>query len=111
MTVNELIDKSGFSALNLADGKKEISGVYCCDLMSVVMSKGFSGAAWVTIMANINAVAVATLTDMACIILADGAAIDEHMIEKAQTQEINVLQSNMQIFETSLKVHQLMTNA
>ena len=111
MTVNELIEKSGFKALNLADGDREISGIYNCDLMSVVMSKGFAGAAWVTIMANINAVAVAALTDMACVILAEGAAVDQLMIDKAKTQEINVIQSDKPIFETSLEIHELIKNA
>ena len=111
MTVNELIEKSDFKPLNLADGERQISGVYNCDLMSVVMSKGFSGAAWVTIMANINAVAVASLTDMACIVLSQDAAIDEIMIEKAKAQDINVLKSEKPIFETSLEIHSLITNA
>lgn len=111
MTVNELIEKNGLKALSLPDGEREISGVYNCDLMSVVMSKGFSGAAWVTIMANINAVAVAALTDMACIVLADGAAQDELMIEKAKAQDINVLISDKPIFETSLEIYRSMTDA
>ncbi len=111
MTVNELITKNGLKVLSLADGEREISGVYNCDLMSVVMSKGFSGAAWVTIMANINAVAVASLTDMACIVLAEGAAQDEIMIEKAKAQDINVLMSDKPIFETSLEIYRSMTNA
>lgn len=111
MTVNELIAKNGLKVLSLADGEREISGVYNCDLMSVVMSKGFSGAAWVTIMANINAVAVASLTDMACIVLAEGAAQDEIMIEKAKAQDINVLMSDKPIFETSLEIYRSMTNA
>lgn len=111
MTVNELIEKSGLKALSLPDGEKQISGVYNCDLMSVVMSKGFAGAAWVTIMANINAVAVASLTDMACIVLSEDAAIDEMMIEKAKAQDINVLKSQKPIFETSLDIHKLLANA
>lgn len=111
MNVNELIEKAGFKPLNVASGDREISGVYNCDLMSVVMSKGFPGAAWVTIMANINAVAVAALTDMAVIILAEGAALDEVMIEKAKAQDINVLQSDKPIFETSLEIYKLINNA
>lgn len=111
MTVNELIEKTGYKVLNLSEGYREISGIYNCDLMSVVMSKGFSGAAWVTIMANINAVAVAALTDMAVIILSEGAALDSIMIDKAKAQDINVLQSDKPIFETSLEIHELMKNA
>ncbi|NLZ45603.1 MAG: hypothetical protein GX896_02820 [Clostridiales bacterium] len=109
MTVLDAIEKSGFKVLNLSDDaeEREISGVYCCDLLSVVMSKCFENAAWVTIMANVNSVAVATLTEMSCIILADGAAIDEIMITKAKQQGITVVQSDKPIFETALKINQL----
>ncbi len=111
MTVNELIEKTGYRPLNVSSGYREISGIYNCDLMSVVMSKGFAGAAWVTIMANINAVAVAALTDMAVIVLSEGAALDSVMVEKAKIQDINVVQSDKPIFETSLEIYELMQNA
>lgn len=106
MTVKELAEKSGFEALNLGEeGTRDITGIYCCDLLSVVMSKGFSGACWVTIMGNINAAAVASLTDMVCIVLAEGAAIDDMLIKKAEQQDISVLKSDMPIFETALKIN------
>ncbi len=110
MTVNELAEKAGFETLNLADGSDErtISGIYCCDLLSVAMSKGFPGAAWVTIMGNINAAAVASLTDMACVVLAEGAAIDEMMVSKAKQQGITVMQSPLPIFETAMKINGLL---
>lgn len=107
MTVEKIIELSELSPLVLADAKREIDGIYCCDLLSVVMSKAFSGCAWVTIMGNINAVAVASLDDMSCIILADGAAVDELMLTKAREQDVNVLQSNQPIFETALMIHEL----
>lgn len=111
MTVNELLNKTDFNPLCVLEGEREITGIYNCDLMSVVMSKGFSGACWVTIMSNINAVAVAALTDMAVIVLADGAALDQLMIEKATAQGINVIQSDKPIFETSLAIYKLLRNA
>ena len=57
-------------------------------------------------MGNINSIAVAALADMACIILADGAAIDEVALTKAREQMITVLKSKNSIFETALAVHQ-----
>lgn len=109
MTVSELIKAGGFKTLNVADdaAEREITGIYCCDLLSVAMSKGFTGAAWVTIMGNINAAAVASLTDMACVVLAEGAAVDEMMVSKAKQQGITVMQSDLAIFETALKINGL----
>lgn len=110
MTVNELISKCGLEVLNMGDENAEISGVYCCDLLSVVMGKAFKGCAWVTVMGNINSVAVATLADVSCIILSDTASIDEHTLHKANQQEVTVLKSSMPIFETALAVHEACKN-
>lgn len=110
MTASQLIEKAGFEVLNLPEENKErnISGVYCCDLLSVVMSKGFEDCAWITIMGNINAVAVAALTEMSIIILAEGTAIDENMLPKAKMQGITVVQSDKPIYETAILIHDLL---
>ncbi len=106
MTVSEIAKICNLEVLNMAEPEKGISGVFCCDLLSIVMGKAFAGCAWVTVMGNINSIAVAALADMACIILADGAAIDEVALTKAREQMITVLKSKNSIFETALAVHQ-----
>lgn len=105
MKVSELCEACGFKPLNIADGDREVSGIYCCDLLSVVMSKGFPDCAWVTIMGNVNTTAVAQLTDMACVVLAQETALDEITVEKARMQEINLLKSDRPIFETALAIY------
>lgn len=108
MTITQLLKNTDLTPLVLADGSREISGVFCCDLLSVVMSKAFEDCAWITVMGNINSVAVASLDDMACIVLADGCAVDEVMLIKAKEQEINVLLSKEPIFETADTIHRLL---
>lgn len=109
MTVQELIDQEIFEVLNLGDTlEKVITKPFCCDLLSVAMSKAPAEAVWVTVMGNVNTLAVATLTDIACIILAEGVLLDNQTLKKAKEQKITVLASKDSIFETSLKVHQLM---
>lgn len=111
MTAVQLIEQAGFEVLNLPEENKDrnISGVYCCDLLSVVMSKGFEDCAWITIMGNINAVAVAALTEMSVIVLAEGTAIDENMIPKAKMQGITVVKSDKPIYETAILIHDLLS--
>ena len=41
------------------------------------MGRAPAGCAWVTVMANMNTLAVAALTDTACVILAEGAVLDD----------------------------------
>ncbi len=85
--------------------EREITVPYCCDLLSVAMGKMPEGAAWVTVMGNINTLAVATLSDAACIILADGSNLDQAAVSKAKEQGITVLLSELPIFEAALNIH------
>ena len=110
MTVKELIDSGIFTALNVADDTREISKVFCCDLLSVAMSKAPAASCWVTIMGNINTLAVASLTDCACVVLAEGTTLDENVIEKAKIQDITLFKTDMPIFEAGMKVHEMLVN-
>ena len=105
MTVKEISQKCGLTLVVSGDTQREISGVYCCDLLSVVMSKGFENCAWVTIMNNLNSVAVSSLIDMSCIVLADDVVPDEMLVTKATQQGINILLSKQPIFETALCIN------
>ena len=70
MTVQELIDKQIFGVVNLGDSlDRQITVPFCCDLLSIAMGRAPAGCAWVTVMANMNTLAVAALTDTACVIL------------------------------------------
>ena len=108
MTVNDLKKIPEFTILNEGDMSKEITRPFCCDLLSVAMSKAPAGAAWVTIMGNTNALAVSSLTDCACIILAEGTSLDPNVVHKAKVQDITLFQTFLPIFEASLKVYELL---
>lgn len=109
MKINDLIQKGCFKLLNGGeDMDREITSPYCCDLLSVAMGKLPAGAAWVTVMGNINTLAVAALTDASCIILAEGSQLDEPARKKAEEQGITVFQTEMPIFSAALLVHELL---
>ena len=109
MTVQELIDKNIFKVIHLGNNLKQcISKPFCCDLLSIAMSKAPADGAWITVMGNVNTLAVAKLADVACIILAEGAALDQNGLEKAKSQKITVLSTDKPIFEAALTVHQLL---
>ena len=99
MHVSELIDKYGMKALSLPDGDREIAGGYCGDLLSWVMGRAQQDNAWVTIMSNMNVVAVASLADVSCVILAEGVTLEQSVIETAQAKDVNVLTSEKGAFE------------
>ena len=107
MTVQELIDSGSFQIINVGeDTDRAITVPFCCDLLSIAMGRAPAGCAWVTVMGNMNTLAVATLADAACIIMAEGTALDEVAMKKAKDQEITVLATELPVFDAALKVYQ-----
>ncbi|MBO7217090.1 MAG: hypothetical protein J6V50_00140 [Clostridia bacterium] len=98
MTVNELKESLELTAVCLPDGDREVTGCYIGDLLSWVMGAAKSGDAWITIMSNINIVAVAALCDTACIILSEGVTLDEEVKRAAEERDINVLSAQKSAF-------------
>lgn len=106
MFVQTLTGIPEFSILIEGDMVREISTPYCCDLLSIAMSKAPANAAWVTIMGNINTIAVITLIEASCLILAEGAKLDEPALERAKKEMITVFATDLPIFEAALLVYQ-----
>lgn len=98
MTVKTLCEKLNLKALNLADENREVTGGYAGDLLSWVMGRAREDCAWVTIMTNINVIAVASLADVACVVLSEGVLPDEQMLSVAKMKQINLLQSEKDTF-------------
>ena len=109
MTVQNLADSGLFALENEGDEMdREITKCFCCDLLSIAMGRAPAGCAWVTVMGNMNTLAVATLTDAACSIMAEGAVLDEVAMKKAKDQEITVMGTELPIFDAALKIYQAM---
>ena len=109
MTVEDLAKNSSLTLLTEGlDLSTEITKPFCCDLLSIAMSRGIENAAWVTVMGNVNTLAVMSLTDMACIILAEGASMDEAGMARARQEGIALMRTQEGIFPASLKVWNLL---
>lgn len=102
MTVKEIADSLHYDILSGGTAlDRKVEMVYCCDLLSFVMGRAPADSAWVTVMGNVNAMAVALLADTACVVLAEGAALDDEARKKAEDNEIAVLRSSLPVFETA----------
>ena len=111
-TVDQLIHSGLFTLVNEGeDTQREITVPFCCDLLSMAMGKAPAGCAWVTVMGNMNTLAVASLTDAACVILAAGCSLDEAAQAKAKVQGITVLKTQLPIFAAALAIHQQLSEA
>lgn len=105
ISVNDLAQRLDLKAHNLDDGDREVTGGYAGDLLSWVMGRAVSGDAWVTIMSNINVIAVAQLTDVACVILAEGVEPGEDLIAAAEMRGVNLFSSAEPTFALCGKIH------
>ena len=86
MTVEQLAENLRLQTLVAGDGSREVTGGYCGDLLSWVMGRAQAGDAWLTVMGNVNAVAVAVLADTSCIVLAEDSPLDEDARARAEAQ-------------------------
>ena len=101
MKVTDVSEKLDLEILTLPAPNKVVKGAYCGDLLSWVMTRLSENFAWVTIMGNINSVAVASLSDASCIILTENAEVSEELINKANSEGINLFRTNKSTFEIS----------
>lgn len=76
------------------------------DLLSDVMAHSASGNVWVTIQTHPNIVAVASLKEMAAIILAGGREPDPETLKKAEEEGIPLLTSLLPAFELVRRLSQ-----
>lgn len=108
MTVQELSETLSLKVFHLADPDHSVSGGYCGDLLSWVMGRASADSVWLTIMSNVNVAAVASLSDVACVVLTEGVEPDGPLLVKAKTQGINLLGSQLSTFEMAVSLAKLL---
>jgi hypothetical protein len=103
MTVKELSVAADFKILTLPSDRT-VEGAYIGDLLSWVMGRAKSDSAWITIMSNVNVIAVASLADVSCVIFSEGVVPSEDIIKTAEEKGINILSSPLPSYETAVKI-------
>ena len=107
MTVLDLQTALSLTPVALPEGDREVEGVYIGDLLSWVMGRAQSGNVWLTIMSNLNIAAVATLSDVSCILLCEGVTLEESVKNTAEAKGINVLTTQMTAYEAAKRMAEL----
>lgn len=108
MKLSELYTKLDLVPLNVCEDDRNVDGVYCGDLLSWVMTRLSAGFAWITIMSNINSVAVASLSDASCIIFTENAEVSDEVIKKAKEQNINIFKTSKSTFDISFLIGKML---
>ena len=107
MTVKELAEALDLKALAEPDAAREAKGCYAGDLLSWVMGRASCDEVWVTIMTNLNIVAVATLADVSCVIIAEEAEIAADVVAKANEKGVNLYTSPLSTYALCAKLSAL----
>ncbi len=104
MTVEAFINELGFESVCTPTPEREIRGAYVGDLLSWVMGRASADNVWITIMSNVNIVAVAVLVDTSCILLAEGVTLDDNVLETAMSKGVNILSTKLPAYEAAKKI-------
>lgn len=109
MTVQEL---ANILQLEVYSGKKglnkSISNGYTSDLLSDVMGHATEGNVWITLQTHKNVMAIASLKDLAAVILVKGLQPDEDMAKQSEEEGIAVLGTSKQAFEITGEIYSLL---
>lgn len=108
MTVQELSDALSLTAFTLPEPQRQVKCGYAGDLLSWVMGRAPAGGVWLTIMSNVNVAAVATLTDLACVILTEDVEPDPPLLQKARLQGVNLLGTSRSTYRCAVSLSGLL---
>jgi len=106
--LDEIVKTVGMKAETGGDAlDRQVSGGYASDLLSDVMANSKEGDVWVTLQVHPNIIAVATLKELAGIIIVQGKKPDAETINKAQQEGIPLMVTEFHAFEIIGKLYQM----
>ncbi len=109
MTVKEMAQTLELKVLAGEVGlEKKIIGGYTSDLLSDVMGYADAGYVWITLQTHKNVMAIASLKELAAVILVKGFEPDADTVELAEQEDIPILSTTEQAFELSGRLYRLL---
>ena len=107
MKVSELVKELKLVVFSGGEGlNREITGGYVSDLLSDVMGNAKEGDVWVTLQTHRNVVAIASLKELACVLLVSSLQPEQNTIDHSNEEGIPVLGTSMSTFEIAGLLYQ-----
>lgn len=108
MKLTELIQKLNLDVRSAkANLEREVTGGYASDLLSDVIANGKEGNIWITLQIHHNIVAVASMNNLAGIILVNGREPEQETVEKAETENLVLMVTELPTFEVVGRLYSL----
>ena len=106
MKVIDLVEKLELTVFSGHQGfNNELTGGYVSDLLSDVMGFASEGQVWITLQTHQNVLAIASLKDLAAVILVKGLQPDEDTLKHSEEEGIPLLGTQMGTFEIAGKLY------
>jgi len=106
MKVSEMIEKFALKVFSGNSGlENEIDGGYVSDLLSDVMGHASENQVWITLQTHQNVIAIASLKDLAAVILVKGLQPAVDTIQRSDEEGIPLLGTEMEAFEIAGKLY------
>lgn len=109
MKVCDMMQQLDMKLFSGASGiEKEITGGYSSDLLSDVMGNAEEGQVWITLQTHKNIMAVASLKEVAAIILVKNLQPEEDVREISNETGIPILGTAMDAFTAAGKIYAML---
>ena len=109
MKLSEVADKMDLRVFgDITPGDGEVKGCYVSDLLSDVMGNAREGEIWITLQNHLNVVAIASLKELAAIVLVNNIEPGADLLARAAEEGVPVLGSNESTFITAGKAYTIL---
>lgn len=107
-TVSDIVKALNLRVFSGEEGlSRSVTGGYVSDLLSDVMGRADEGQLWVTLQTHKNVMAIASLKELAAVILVNGNKPDDDTVQQSNEEDIPILGTTMGTFEITGKIYEL----
>jgi predicted transcriptional regulator len=108
MKITDIISALDLTVVSGINGvHREVTGGYVSDLLSDVIGNAGEGNVWITLQTHQNIMAVASLKDLAAVIIVNGVKPETETIRKSNEENIPILSTGAGAFNAAGMLYEL----
>lgn len=108
MTLQTIVETLGLTVQTGAEFlDREVCGGYVSDMLSDVLAHASKGDVWITVQLHLNIIPIASMKEVAGIIIVNDRHPDEETLNKALAEKIPVLGTGMSAYQIVGKLYQM----